>query len=277
MWNTISGWCKRLLPARLRPPPEIPPSLWQATLRELPFLQTLSATEQAQLQQLCALFLQRKEFSGAHGLVVTDAMALSIAAQACVLLIHWGTPQQALRWYDDFVGIVLHPSDMVARREVHDAAGVVHHYEETLMGEAMEHGPITLSWSAVQQGGTHTNLVIHEFAHKLDMANGGVDGCPPLPVGFMGLPTAAQVRQLWSRTWLAAYEDFCEALAAHERFDQPTPWLDAYAATDPAKFFAVACEAYWVAPQAFAQAHPTLTALLDALFQRRRSATATGD
>ena len=268
MWQRISGWLRQRLPRSIGTPPEIPTALWQATLRDLPFLQQLSAPELEQLRTLCAHFLQRKEFAGAHGLVVTDAMALSVAAQACVLILHWGTPQQALRWYDDFVGIILHPEDMVARRQVRDTAGVVHHYQETLMGEAMDAGPITLSWSAVQRGGSDSNVVIHEFAHKLDMAQGGTDGSPPLPAGFMGMASAAQARQLWAATWRAAYADFCEALAAHERFGQPAPWLDPYAATNPAEFFAVACEAYWVAPQAFAQALPTLKPLLDGLFQR---------
>ncbi len=175
MWKALSDWLRRW---RFRPfgaPPEIPPALWQSTLQALPFLQQLSATEQQQLKALCAHFLQRKQFTGAQGLVITDAMALSIAAQACVLLIHWGTPPQALRWYDDFVGIIVYPADMLARRHVRDAAGVVHHYQETLMGEAMERGPISLSWSAVQRGGhaqwgVNSNVVIHEFAHKLDMA-----------------------------------------------------------------------------------------------------------
>lgn len=273
MWNKLSGWLRRSLSGPFGIPPEIPAALWQSTLRDLPFLQQLSPQERLQLKALCAHFLQRKEFTGANGLVITDAMALSVAAQACVLLIHWGTPQQALRWYDDFVGIIIHPSDVLARRTVIDGAGVVHHYSETLLGEAMERGPVMLSWSAIESGratgwGAHSNVVIHEFAHKLDMAYGGADGCPPLPAGFMGLGSAKQARQLWSSTWLAAYEDFCEALAAHERFGQPAPWLDAYAATDPAEFFAVACEAYWVAPSAFAQAQPSLMPLLNALFQR---------
>lgn len=254
-------------------PPEIPDTLWQSTLLEHPFLQQLSEQELQQLRALCAHFLLRKRFSGAEGLEITDAMALAVAAQACVLLLHWGTPQQALRWYDDFVGIIIYPGDVIARRTAMDAAGVVHHYSETLMGEAMERGPITLSWTAIQPGGhpqlgAGSNVVIHEFAHKLDMANGGADGCPPLPAGFMGCISAAQAQQLWSSTWLDAYEGFCEALAAHERFDQPAPWLDAYGATDPAEFFAVACEAYWVAPAQFAQALPTLQPLLDALSQR---------
>lgn len=273
MWKNLSDWLRHRLPYNLGALPEIPEDLWQATLTGHPFLQQLSESELVKLKALCAYFLQRKEFTGANGLVITDAMALTVAAQACVLLIHWGTPQQALRWYDDFVGIIIHPSDVIARRTVRDAAGVVHHYQETLMGEAMERGPVTLSWSAIQpgrlDGALHgTNVVIHEFAHKLDMGNGGADGCPPLPAGFMGLHSAQQAQQLWATQWLAAYEDFCEARSAHERFGQPAPWLDAYAATDPAEFFAVACEVYWVAPHDFARALPTLKPLLDGLFQR---------
>ena len=255
--------------------PTIPDTLWQQTLHDYPFLQQLSHGECMQLRQLCQVFLQRKQFTGAEGLEITDAMALAIAAQACVLLLHWGSPRSALRWYDDFVGIVVYPHDMQVRRTVQDAAGVVHHLALSLQGEAMERGPITLSWSAVQQparfsaGGHQGNVVIHEFAHKLDMANGDTDGCPPLPVGFMGLQQAAQAKQLWQRSWTQAYAAFVDNCLAHERFGQPAPWLDPYAATDPAEFFAVACEAYWLAPHAFAQALPTLHPLLDALFQRQ--------
>lgn len=162
---------------------------------------------------------------------------------------------------------------MLASRQVVDGDGVVHSYQEELMGEAVEGGPIALSWQAIQPGGhpelgPGTNVIIHEFAHKLDMANGGADGCPPLPAGFMGLSSAAPARQLWSRTWLQAYEAFCDALSAHERFGQPAPWLDPYAAEHPSEFFAVACEAYWTLPEQFAQQMPTLKPLLDGLFQR---------
>ena len=255
--------------------PTIPEALWQQTLLDYPFLQQLSNRECQQLRLLCSVFLQRKQFTGAQGLEITDAMAVAIAAQACVLLLAWGAPHHALRWYDDFVGIVVYPQDMQVRRTIQDAAGVVHHVELSLQGEAMERGPIALSWSAVQHpssvsAGAHLgNVVIHEFAHKLDMANGQVDGCPPLPAGFMGLSQAVQAQALWKRCWAQAYADFVDACLAHERFGQAAPWLDPYAATDPAEFFAVACEAYWLEPGAFAQALPTLHPLLDALFQRQ--------
>ena len=277
-WQQWTQSLRRWLPGAAGLP-DIPDELWQTTIQEHGFLQQLSTQELQKLRALCAYFLQRKEFSGANGLEITDAMAMTIAVQACVLILHWGEPAQAIRWYDGFVGIILHPGDMRAQRTQRDAAGVLHHYTEDLMGEAMERGPVTLSWDAVvrdealdghPERGPASNVVIHEFAHKLDMANGGADGCPPLPAGFMGLHSSAEAKQLWATTWLAAYQKFCDAVAAHQRFGQAKPWLDMYAATNPVEFFAVACEGYWVAPTQFTQAFPTLKPLLDAMFQRDR-------
>ena len=254
--------------------------LWQDTLQAHAFLQQLTPAEQAQLRSLCEHFLHKKQFTGVDGLVITNAMALSIAAQACVLLLTWGPPEKALRWYDDFVGIIVYPHDMRASRSITDAAGVVHHYQEELLGEAMAGGPIVLSWSAIQQptqdrtsphewpARSPCNVVIHEFAHKLDMAHGSADGSPPLPSGFMGHRHAASARALWTKVWQSAYDDFCDALSAHTRFGQPAPWLDPYAAMAPAEFFAVACEAYWIDRPQMRLHHPSLVPLLDALFGR---------
>ena len=114
-------------------------------------------------------------------------MAIDIAAQACLPLLHWGEPRKALRWYDDFVTIVLHPGEAVARRQVVDEAGVVHEQAQVLLGEAMERGPIMLSWAHASNGRENTerghNVVVHEFVHKLDMKSGEANGCPPLPAG----------------------------------------------------------------------------------------------
>lgn len=265
-----SRW-RQWLARKLGGLPAIPDTLWAHTLQQHTFLQRLTTAQSQQLRLLCQHFLQRKQFTGVQGLVIDDAMALSIAAQACVLLLPWGSGAHALRWYSDFIGIVVYPDGMLAHRTVQDAAGVVHHYEESLLGEAMQGGPVTLSWSAESPTDSdlpcNSNVVIHEFAHKLDMANAGADGCPPLPAGFLGYRHAATAKAHWAQVWLAAYENFVDAVTAHERFDQPAPWLDPYAATDPAEFFAVACEAYWIAPQDFAQHLPTLTPLMDALFQ----------
>lgn len=116
-------------------------TLWQQTLANHPFLGCLPASDQIRLRDLSRRFLAHKEFSGANGLQVTDEMAVAIAAQACLPVLNLG-----LKLYDDFKGIVVHPGAMLARRSVVDAAGVHHFYKEELVGEAMEGGPVTLSW-----------------------------------------------------------------------------------------------------------------------------------
>ena len=259
----------RRVRAAVAPVPDIGAELWLQTLGRHPFLAALPLQDQAKLRALSALFLQRKEFSGAHGLVVTDAMAVAIAAQACLPLLHWGAPDKALAWYDDFVGIVVHPAEALARRKSVDEAGVVHHYHEVLLGEAMEHGPVMLSWPAVDGAGRHgaTSVVIHEFMHKIDMRNGPADGCPPLPAGFLGQAGARNAHAAWQAAWQPAYEQFREQVIIAERFGGDWPWLDAYGATAPAEFFAVACEAYFVDRPRFAQEFPTLAPMLQAFFQ----------
>ncbi len=247
------GWLRnRLAPAR-----HIPDALWHSTIRHYPFLKPHSDLEARQLRKIAAQFLAEKEFSGAHGLVVTDAMAVAVAAQACLPVLHLG-----LKLYDDFEGIVIHPGAMVARRSVVDAAGVLHHYREALVGEAMQGGPVTLSWEDVAASGTSAsqghNVVIHEFIHKIDMRTGSANGCPPLP--------SRSARAHWQTTMQAAFEDFNTRVVMAERFGAEPPWLDAYGATAPAEFFAVAAEAYFVNPQRFAQECAALKPLFDGFF-----------
>ena len=268
------------LRASVAPVPDISAALWLNTLGQYPFLAALTLPEQAKLRALAALFLQRKEFTGAHGLEVTDAMAVAIAAQACLPLLHLGAPRAALAWYDEFGGIVVHPGDALARRTATDEAGVVHHYHEVLLGEAMERGPVMLSWQAVQDAAHHSqrgaNVVVHEFVHKMDMRNGPADGYPPLPAGFMGSTSARAARAAWHDAWAPAYAHFRERVIIAQRFGGERPWLDAYGATAPAEFFAVACEAYFVNRPRFAQEFPALLPLLDGFFRRSEENTAPG-
>ena len=250
-------WLKNLLaPAEL-----IPSALWLATLSTHSFLTALSAPERNQLKKLSEAFLASKEFSGAHGLQVTDDMAVAIAAQACLPLLHMG--KAGARLYDDFAGIVVHPGAMLARRHMTDAAGVVHHYTEVLAGEAMSGGPVTLSWEDVVTAGSSAergyNVVIHEFIHKIDMRSGTPNGCPPLPSRI------AKAR--WQHVMQTNFDHFRDRVAMAKRFGGETPWLDAYGATAPAEFFAVACEAYFVNRQRFGQEFADLAALFDAFFR----------
>jgi Mlc titration factor MtfA (ptsG expression regulator) len=273
------GSSRALRVAGNRPDPnaDVPDALWQPVIADYPFLAGLTGPEQMHLRALSGAFLARKEFHGANGLEVTDTMALTVAAQACLPLLHLGAGTGALDWYGDFVGIVLHPGEVLAPRESTDEAGVVHAWSEALTGEAMQGGPLTLSWQDVASAGasaaTGYNVVVHEFIHVLDMhgkAGGAPDGCPLLPPGFMGQADRKKARIHWKNILQANYERFCDAVAAAERFGGlvPEPWLDPYGAQSVDEFFAVTGEAYFVSRQNFAAHFPELLPLYDAFFRR---------
>jgi len=252
--------------------PPIPPGLWRRVLQAQPFLQHLDPPQLERLQLLCRHFLAQKTFSGANGLQINDEMALQIATQACLPWIHWGLT--GLDWYRSFDGIVVHPDEVLAQREETDAAGVVHRWREALAGEAMQGGPMMLAWSHVRAASAKAqqghNLVIHEFAHQIDLRHKSrhqdADGCPRLPRGFLGLDERAAA-QHWQQVWGHAYRDFVRQVQMAERFGAAAPWLDAYGATDTAEFFAVACEAYTLQRLRFGAEFPPLLPLLDAFFR----------
>lgn len=268
MW----AWLTRLIGRERRPRKPIPDALWEQILANCPFLDTLTSTELIRLRELSALFLEDKEFHGAQGLRITDAMAVTIAAQACLPVLHFGPGDRALRWYDDFVGIVVHPDEVVAQREVVDEHGVVHRYEEALAGEAMHEGPVMLSWHDVTAASSETgyNVVIHEFVHKLDLRDGVADGCPPLSTGFLGQPSARAARAHWLETLQKAYDAFRVAVIKAERFGSEPTWLDPYGAEAIDEFFAVASEAYFVNRVRFRREFGTLLPLFDAYFRPDR-------
>jgi Mlc titration factor MtfA (ptsG expression regulator) len=253
----MAGWLTRLRARReqrIVRRRAISDALWLETLASLPFLARWSAADLIELRRLASLFLDEKEFSGAGGLAVTDAMAVRIAVQACLPVLRIG-----LKIYRGFVGIVVHPDEVVAQREVVDDDGVVHQYDEVLTGEAMEGGPLMLSWTDVHQAGESAdwayNVVIHEFAHVIDMADGEADGVPPLP--------SAEQRKQWKAVLEAEYERFCQWV--DEGRDTV---LDPYGASEIDEFFAVAVEAFFVASQAMQHEHPNLYALFSEYFEQ---------
>jgi len=265
MW----AWLQGLRRAGARPRTVVDGALWQQTLAAYPFLAVLTVPEQERLRELSGHFLDAKEFHGAQGLAITDSMALAIAAQACLPVLHFGPGARPLAWYDDFVGIVVHPDEVLARREVMDEHGVVHHYEEVLAGEAMEAGPVMLSWKDVAATSSESgySVVIHEFVHKLDLRDGLPDGCPPLPADFMGATGVRQARTRWQSALQAAYEDFREQVIKAERFGAAPTWLDPYGAEAIDEFFAVASEAYFVNRLRFGYEFGTLLPLFDAFYR----------
>ncbi|MEO5845542.1 MAG: M90 family metallopeptidase [Caldimonas sp.] len=250
----MTGWWQRWRRARTLERRAIPDSLWQLTLLRFPFLGARSAAQVDELRGMATLFLGQKEFSGARGLVVTDEMAVAIAAQACLPALALG-----LDWLDGFVGIVVHEDAVVARREVEDDDGVVHAYDEELSGEAMSGGPVMLAWRDVDAAGESAacgyNVVVHEFAHVIDMRRGvtaGVETADPL---------SARGR------WLLALADEHERFADRVEGDEET-FLDPYGAEALEEFFAVGAEAFFVAPDELDREEPRLYGLLAEFFRQ---------
>lgn len=258
---------------RLRPAAHvrIDDALWTATLAALPFLARLDGAERARLRQLAQQFLADKEFATAGELELTAAMQVSIAAQACLPVLKLG-----LGGYRGWTSIVIYPDEFLVPREVTDEAGVVHEYVDLIAGEAWDGGPLLLSWADVQATDGSYNVVIHEFTHKLDMANGEADGVPP----FDRRLHAGLDPERWRRVLQDAYErlnaelDLIEAEIPPD-VDPESPQadayyarlpLDAYAATDPGEFFAVSSEAFFVAPQRLRDAFAEWYALLARFF-----------
>lgn len=260
-------------------PPAIDDALWDGVLDAFPYAGHLSANDLARLRALCEEFLRRKTVSGAHDFEVTPEVRATIAFQACLPVLHLG-----LAAYDDFVEIVVYPAQFLVPRQRTDDAGVVHESVDALAGEAMDGGPVVLSWQDVAPGADAygTNVTIHEFVHKLDLADGEADGIPPLP------PSR---RQRWRDALEHAYDAFCDELdrieraiprhvdpesAAADRWYAHLP-LDPYAATDEAEFFAVSGEAFFVAPDLLAEAFPDWYRELVAFFRQDPLLPPSGD
>jgi Mlc titration factor MtfA (ptsG expression regulator) len=232
----------------------IPDDLWKRTLVRYPFLRRRQPEDMATLRRMTSLFLDRKEFNAAPGVRLTDAVAVAVAAQACLPVLRLG-----LGAYDGFVGIVLHPDQVVARRTVADDDGIVHEYDEVLAGEAMEGGPVMLSWHDVRSAGRSAadgyNVVIHEFAHVLDMADGVADGVPLLPP------------ELPASEWRAALAAEFDTFVARVEAEEDTA-LDPYGAEGLEEFFAVASEAFFVSPEAMKAEHPVLYGVFVRYYQQ---------
>jgi Mlc titration factor MtfA (ptsG expression regulator) len=207
---------------------------WQAVLDRYPFTRALGGEERARLRERVILFLHEKSIVGAGGLAVRDEMRMCIAAQACILILNLD-----LDYYRGWVEVIVYPDEFVAEYDFVDEDGVAHHVEAPMTGESWLEGPVILSWADAELRGEDPgyNVVIHEFAHKIDMLNGDANGFPPLHAGMD--------RAAWSRIFEAAYENF------RGRVGRGTPSaIDPYAAEHPAEFFAVLSEAFFETPAA---------------------------
>ena len=234
MIGKLFAWWRRRQADRL----DIALALWGQVEAGLPFLGHLAPDERARLRQLARELIAEKQWSGAQGLQLTPRIQLTIALQACLPILQLG-----LGWYDGWVGIVVYPGDFLIPRSIVDEDGVVHEYDDDVLGEAWYGGPVLISWFDHPGDAGGINVVIHEFAHKLDMKNGTADGLPPMHAGMS--------RQRWSEAMNRAFSDFQRRVDRGE--DTP---LDPYGAELPTEFFAVASEAFFETPGLLKSEYP---------------------
>jgi Mlc titration factor MtfA (ptsG expression regulator) len=233
-------------------PVNISDELWHATLQAMPFLAGFSDDELDRLREMSAQLLHDKQFSAAAGLTLTDFMRVFIAAQACLLILHLG-----LESYKGWNEIIVYPREFSPQHESVDEAGVVHISQHPIAGESWLGGPVVISWedAALSGAGDGYNVVIHEFAHKLDMLNGDANGFPPLHKNMS--------RADWSQAFAAAF-GYMQKI----EYNQIVTGIDLYAAEDPAEFFAVLTEAFFETPDIVQHEFPDVYKQL-ALFYRQ--------
>lgn len=228
MIQLIRNWLDRRVIRRN----SITASEWRSAFDSLPLLDGLDADDRRRLRELAVLFLHRKSIEGAGELEMTRPMALVIALQACLPILALG-----LDAYAGWSTIIVYPSGFAPQRVFQDEYGVEHHLRDELSGEAWQQGPVILAWDETEYAGfaDGCNLVIHEFAHKLDMQNGEANGFPPLH--------REMDAQAWTRAFSDGYADFERRCERGEDIG-----IDDYAATSPAEFFAVLSEVFFERP-----------------------------
>ena len=234
MFSALRRWRRRRQADRM----SVSAAQWEQVEQSLPFLAWRPAEDRPMLRRMALEFLAEKQVHGARGLAISDEMLLSIALQACLPVLHIG-----LDAYADWVGIVVYPGDFVIPRRMIDEDGVVHEYDDEVMGEAWYGGPVLISWFDQPQDADGINVVIHEFAHKLDMKSGDADGMPPLHEGMS--------RKRWAAVMKTAFEDFQRRVDSGEETA-----IDPYAAELPTEFFAVTSEVFFEDPHLLNDEYP---------------------
>jgi hypothetical protein len=236
-------WRRRRRAALARQP--FPPH-WQDWLRTRTSIYARVPPELLpRLQELIRIFVGEKTFVGCNGLTVTEEMRVVIAAYACLLVTNRPDVPRS-HFYDDLFSILVYPTAFVVPHTHRDGHGVVTEGHRVLSGQAWDSRRIIVSWQDIEDGlATGHNVVLHEFAHYLDMEDETMDGAPGL-----GSPSAYRE---WSSVFWSEYDRLRAALGA----GQPT-FLDPYAASEPAEFFAVVTEAFFEKPRELQTQHAGL-------------------
>ena len=248
MFGVLRRWKRRRILSRHR----IDDALWRRVAPRFVFVQRLNHDDRERLRRLCLLFLHEKQFSAAGDAVLDDEMRLGIAIQACILILNLGIDS-----YRDWVEIIVYPDEFMPQQEFRNEHGVVETDGSAYAGQAWLRGPVILAATLVETAWVNdgANVVIHEFAHKLDMLTGDANGFPPLHKGMN--------RQEWTEAFSRAYDDFCARVDRHE-----ATAIDPYASQSPAEFFAVLSECFFELPEAVLHEYSDVYRQLAMFFQQ---------
>lgn len=217
------------------------PAAWRRVIeKNVPLFRRLPAADRVELGGHVAVFLDEKRFEGCGGLRLNDEIRVTIAANACVLLLHRDDDN-----FPDLTSILVYPTTYLAKAQEPGPAGTVAEFDEARLGESWKHGTVVLSWEEVLQTGDGCNVVLHEFAHQLDQANGEMDGVPALDHGSDYAD--------WSRVMEGEFK----RLRQDDERGRDTV-IDPYGAGEPAEFFSVITEAFFEAAAELKREHPEL-------------------
>ena len=221
---------------------------------------TLTSREQARLGDIARILVAEKSWEGCGGLALTEEMLVTIAAQAALLVLGFDD-----EYFPNVETILVYPQGFLVTVRRPGVGGVIAEQTVPYAGEAAQRGPVVISWADALHGGRAPgdghNVVLHEFAHKLDMRDGAADGAPYLR-------DAAQI-ETWSRVMSAEYQGLVAATLAGE-----PALLDAYGTTNAAEFFAVATECFFELPRRMSGEHPELYGVLSGYYRQDPAARA---
>ena len=231
------------------------PSEWQHYMTaNVPYYSQLPSAEQQKLADTTRILIAEKNWEGVGGLTLTDEIQVTIAGLASLLVLGFDHD-----YYANVETILVYPQGFLVTEQRMETQGVYAEAVRPLVGQAALHGPVIVSWSDVRHEGwpipPGRNVVLHEFAHKLDMRDGAADGAPYLK-------DAAQVAE-WERVMSAAYANLVRQTQAGD----PT-LLDAYGTTNAAEFFAVATECFFELPRPMQHEMPDLYAVLRGYYRQ---------
>ena len=231
--------------------PDLDPALWRQAAAGLPWLRTLDPARDQRLQALVTAFLAGKAITPLHGLRLNEVQRLRLAMLCCLPLLEFG--REGLHGWRE---LLVYPDAFRVQRSHQDAHGVLHEWDDELIGEAWERGPVILSWADVRADIADPNdgfcVVAHEIAHKLDALDGAMDGTPPLP-------------REWQREWATDFQRAYDAFCAQVDAGQETA-IDPYAAESPEEFFAVCSEYHFSDATTLREAMPEVAAHLQRFY-----------